>query len=49
MLIQGLMKNEQDQVHVFQYIYFKSFQIHLQVIMNHSEYTSHDTHIYFLF
>ena len=45
----GSDKNEQDQVYIFQYIYFESFQIHLQVIMYHFERTSHDTHLDFLF
>ena len=33
MLIQVLIKNELDQGHISQYIYFESFQIHLQVIV----------------
>ena len=48
MLIQVLIKNEQDQVHILQYIYLESFQIHLRVIMYHSERTSHETHLDFL-
>ena len=44
MLILLQSKNEQNQVHMFQYTYSKSFQTHLQAIMYHTEHTSHDTH-----
>ena len=38
-------RNERDQVHIFQYTCFESFQIHLQAIMYRFEHTSHDNHI----
>ena len=44
MLISVQTKNEQDQVHIFQYTYLKSFQIHLQAIMYRFGHISHDTH-----
>ena len=49
MLIQMQIKNELDQVHIFQYIYFESFQIHLQAIMYHFEHINHDNNQDFLF
>ena len=42
-------KNEQDQVHIFQYTYLQSFQTHLQAIMCHFKHISHDNHQDFLF
>ena len=49
MLIQMQVKNELDQVHIFQYIDIKCFQIHLQAIMYHFECINHDNNQYFLF
>ena len=49
MIMHVLIKNEQDQVHIFEYIYFESFQTHLQAIMYHFERTSHDIPLDFLF
>ena len=43
------IENEEDQVHLFQCVYFLSFQIHLQVILYHSEHTNHDNHLYFYY
>ena len=48
MLIQVQTKNERDQVHLFQYIYLQSFQIHLQAIVYHSEHIDHDIRLAFL-
>ena len=49
MLILVPIKIKLNQVHVFQYIYFESFQIHLQVIIHHFECTNHDIHLDCLF
>ena len=49
MLILVQTKNEQDQVHIFQYTYLKSFQIHLQAIIYRFEHIDHDTRQDFLF
>ena len=49
MLIQLLINIEQDQVHIFQCIYFESFQTHLQVIMHYSEHANHDIRLDFYF
>ena len=35
MLILEQIKNELGEAHIFQYIYFESFRMHLQVIMYH--------------
>ena len=48
MLILVLIETEQDQVYMFQYICFKSFQINLLVITYHFEHTNHDNHLDFL-
>ena len=48
MLIMVLLKSEQNQVHVFQYICLKSFQIQQPIIMYHFESTSHKNHLNFL-
>ena len=45
MLVQWLIENEQEQVHIFQYICFKNSQIHLQAIMYHYEHIHHDIHL----
>ena len=47
MLIQVQIKIEQDQGHIFQYIYFQNSQIHLQAIMYHFEHIDHDIHLDF--
>ena len=39
----------QDQAHIFQYILFESFQIHLRVIRYHFERINHDFHQDFFF
>ena len=44
-----LIENEPDQVHIFQYIYFKSVQIHLQELMYHFERRNHDNNHDFKF
>ena len=49
MLILVETKNEQDQVHIFQYICFYNFQMHQQVIKYRFEHTSPDTRQGFLF
>ena len=49
MLILVQTKNEQNQVHIFQYTYPQSFQKHQQAIMYRTEHTNHDTHQDFLF
>ena len=41
MLIQELKETSQDQAHIFQDPYFKSFQIHLLTIMYCFEHTNH--------
>ena len=48
MLIMVLLKSEQNQVHVFQYICLKSFQIQQPIIMYHFESTSHNNHLNFI-
>ena len=48
MLIQVQIKIEQDQGHIFQYIYFQNSQIHLQAIMYHFEHIDHDIRLGFL-
>ena len=47
MLIHVQIKNEQDQVHIFQNIYFSNFQIHPQAIMYHFELIEDDMHLGF--
>ena len=49
MLILMLIKNELDQAHILQYIYFKRLQTHLQVIVYHFEHADHDINHRFLF
>ena len=48
MLIQLQVKNVQDQVHIFHYIYFKSFQVHQKVIKYHFKHTNYVIHLNFL-
>ena len=48
MLIQVQRNNELDQVHIFQYIYFYSFQVYQQVIMYRFEQTNRGNHLGFL-
>ena len=47
MLIQVQIENEQDQVNIFQYIYFEIFQIHQKVIKYHFEHIDHDIYLAF--
>ena len=49
MLIQVLIKNEQDQADIFQYTYFYNFQIYLQAMMYHFEYIDLANHPGYLF
>ena len=44
----GVDKNEQDRVHIFQYICLNSFQIPQEAIMYRFEHTNHDNHHGFL-
>ena len=45
----GADKNDQHKVHIFQYIYFETFQIHLQVIVYRFEHINHKIHLNVLF
>ena len=49
MLILVQKENEQDQAHIFQETYFKSFQIHQLTIMYHFEHINHDNPLNVLF
>ena len=48
MLIRVQTKNEQDRVHIVEYICFNRFLIHQEAIMNHFELTNPDNHEAFL-
>ena len=48
MLVLELIKNERGQVHVFQYTYLLSYQIHLQAIIYYIEDIHRDNHRGFL-
>ena len=45
----GTEKNELNQAHIFQYIYYENFQIHLQEIMCYFEWIDHNKSLDFLF
>ena len=45
----GLRENEQDQAHIFQDIYIKSFQAYQLTIMYYFKSTNQDIHLNFLF
>ena len=47
MLMEVQIKNEQDQIDIFQCIYFENSQIHLQAMMYQSEHIDHDIHLGF--
>ena len=49
MLILVQKENEEDQAHIFQETYFKSFQIHQLTIMYHFEHINHDNPLNVLF
>ena len=49
MLILVQKENEEDQAHIFQETYFKSFQIHQLTIMYRFEHISHDNPLNVLF
>ena len=47
LLIDVLKKSEPDQAHIFQYTFWKNFELHLQVVACCFERTNHDTHLDF--
>ena len=49
MLILVQKENEQDQAHIFQGTYLKSYQIHQLTRMYHFEHTNYDILLNFLF
>ena len=49
MLIQMQTKNEQDQFHIIQYIYFLNRIIYMEAIKYYFEHISRDNHLVFLF
>ena len=49
MLIHVPIKNKQDQVHIFQYIYLEHSQKHPKVIMYQFKHTNHNTGLYFCY
>ena len=47
MLIWMQIRNEKNQVRMFQYMCLQIFQKHLQATMYHTEHTSHDIGQYY--